>query len=450
MTKLVLFSSIIILFCAVSLIAANSVFMITDQVYEGVYVGDISVGGLSKEGAKEKIAGYLKRNMNEPIIVLTYQNRSWPILPADIDLVIDVDRLAHKAYSVGREGNIFFRLQERFLTINRGHEIPLAMEYNQEKMNNVLETISGLLDSEAQNAMLVLENAAIKVVPEVVGYKVDIAETLHIVNNKLVKGVPFKAELVVAESHPKVLAADIAGIDAVIATFTTHFDPSNRNRVQNIMLGARNFNNIVVKNNEVVSFNDIVGPRLEKYGFKEAPAFIDGKLVPDWGGGICQVTSTLYNAVLLADLTIEERTSHCRPPGYVPLGQDATVADNLLDFKFKNTAGHNIYIKSEVSDSAVTVYILGKGGNRPEIKVFSTDKKIIEPETIVTQDDTLEVGKEVIETEGQRGFFVKTWRVKKLNGEELSRELLANDEYMPENRVVRIGTKVLPKQPPMK
>ncbi len=147
-------------------------------------------------------------------------------------------------------------------------------------------------------------------------------------------------------------------------------------------------------------------------------------------------------------MNIEERTSHFYPPGYVPIGQDATVADNLLDFRFKNSTETNIYIKSEVSDDQLTIYILGKQlENRPTIQVVATDTKVIEPKTIIKQDATLDLGKQLTEVEGQKGFHVTTYRIKKSNdGKEISRELLANDEFKAVDKVIRVGTKALPQQ----
>lgn len=449
-TKLILFFLIIILFSAVSLIAVNSAFMVTDQIYAGVMVGEIPVGGLSEQAARDKIAAFFKEHIKEAPIVITCRDQAWPLKASEFDLALDVEGLAHKAYNVGRDGNLLYRLQERLLTINSGYHIPLELKYNQEKLSEILQDIAASLDCEPRNAKVLQAGSEIKIIQGTIGYKVDIAETLKILVDKLQTGLPVNLELIAKESYPTVVAADLVDIDSVLASFTTEFDPNNRNRVQNIILGARNFNNVLVRHGETISFNDVVGPRLEKFGFKEAPGFINGKLVPDWGGGICQLTSTLYNAVLLANLEIVERTSHCRPPGYVPLGQDATVADNLLDFKFKNNSAHSIYITSEVSGGSVTVYVFGKNGYKPEVRITATDKKVIEPQTIVKQDPELELGKEIVETEGQRGFTVTTWRIKNYSGQEAERELLATDEYSPEDRVVRVGTKVLPNQTPVK
>ena len=183
---------------------------------------------------------------------------------------------------------------------------------------------------------------------------------------------------------------------------------------------------------------------MPEYGYKEAPVLVDGKLLLDWGGGVCQVSTTLYNTALLADMKIEERSSHFQPPGYVPLGQDATVADNLLDFKFKNSSPYNIYIISEVFNNHITVSIFGKQiPNAAKIHI-ETASKSLGYNTIIKQDNSLALGKKIIQSSGQEGFDVQTYRVKTINGQEISRENLSSDEFQPDDRIIRIGTKLQP------
>lgn len=442
-TGLTIFLGIIILFSAVSIIAANAAFMVRDEIYSGVTVGDIPVGGLSVRAAQQKILGIFKERTGKSPIILIYQDQSWPVSSEDIELNIDAVDLANQAYNVGRTGNIFNRLQERFLVINHGHFLPLIVNYNQDKLTAIINTIAKSINREPRNASLKQSGSEISIIPEVTGRKVDVAKTIADITSQLNNHISFTAKITVNEAMPLIVPQDFADIDGVIATYTTQFDPSNDNRVQNIILAAQNINNILVHPGEVLSFNTSVGPRLAEYGYKEAPAFISGKLVPDWGGGVCQVTSTLYNAVLLADMEIVERTSHYRPPGYVPLGRDATVADNLLDFKFKNNSPYNIYISSELAKGSITINIYGKRGtDKADIQILATNKRVLEPNTIIKQDPAIELGREVIEVEGQSGFQITTYRIKKMNGQEVSREFLATDEFPPEDRVLRVGTKV--------
>lgn len=434
---------VIVLFSIISMVAINAAFTVTDEIYNGVRVGDIDIGGLSAQAAEAKIANTFRERTEQPPITLTHQEQRWSITAREIELDIDAAVLARQAYAVGRTGNIFYRLQERYLTINRGHEIPLTPAYNHDKLQAILANIASTVDREPQNAALFPQtNSSVTITNEIIGQKVDIAKTLGDVAARLSARVPFTADLTVNQVAPNILAGDLAGIDGVIASYSTQFDPVDQNRSQNVALAAKNINGVLVRRSETFSFNTYVGPRLAEFGYKIAPVFINGKLVPDWGGGVCQVSSTLYNAALLADMGIEERTSHFRPPGYVPLGQDATVVDDQLDFKFKNTSSHNIYIKTEVTGNQLTVYVFGKlKANPPEIQIAAVDKKVLEPNTVIKQDPNLEFGKEVVEAEGQKGFHVTTYRVKYANGKETGREFLATDEFTPEDRVLRVGTK---------
>ncbi len=441
--NIIIFLGVIVLFSLIGTVTLNAAFTVTDDVYGGVRVGDIDVGGLTLAAAEKKIAAaFLDWTQHEPI-TLVYNDKRWAIGAGDIDLTIDADALAKQAYAVGRTGNIFLQLQERYLAINRGHVIPLAVGFNADKLAAQVAAIARTIDREPQNATLrVAANFNVTRTADAIGHKVDIAKTLADITATLNTKIPLKLPLTVTDLQPSITARDLDGIDGVIASYATQFSPEDQNRSQNIAIAAKNLNGVIVRRGEVFSFNILVGPRLAENGYKIAPVFINGKLVPDWGGGVCQVSSTLYNAALLADMKIEERTPHFRPPAYVPLGQDATVADNYLDFKFRNTSAHNIYILSDVSGDQVNIHILGRlQANPPEIQIVAADKKVWEPNTVVKQDPKLDLGKEVVEVEGQKGFQVSTYRVRYAAGREAGRELLATDEYQPEDRVVRVGTK---------
>lgn len=437
------------LFSSVSMIAANTTYMVTDGIYQGVTVGNIHVGGLSVTQAEHKIiTEFRERTAKAPITVL-YQNQNWKITAEEIELGIEAGKLAQQAYDIGRKGNIIQRLKERYLAVNQGHHLPLTAHYNEDKVHAILLDITRSIEQQPQNARLKLTGNSfnMEIVPEIIGRRVDLSKTIADFSENLNNSLVFTFYLPVEELIPPIVASDFAHIDGLIASYTTQFDLWDQNRTQNVSLAAKSVNGTLVRVGEEFSFNSIVGLRLAKFGYKEAPGYINGILVPDWGGGVCQVSSTLYNAVLLADLSIEERTAHFRPPGYVPLGQDATVADNLLDFRFKNTLSQNIYITSEIFGNQLVVNIFGKRmDNLPEIYVVATDKKVVEPSTIIKQDTTLELGKEVIEVEGQKGFQVSTYRIKKIDGKIANKEFLATDEFKPVDKVVRVGTKIPPQQ----
>ncbi len=440
--NIVIFLGVIVLCSIIGTVTLNAAFTVTDDIYGGIKIGDIDVGGLTPAAAENKIKAAFNEWQDREPITLVHKDRRWKIAAGDIDLAIDTAALAKEAYAVGRTGNIVQQLQERYLTINRGHVIPLAVTYNADKLYSQVAAVARTVDREPQNAALRVANLSVTRTADSIGQKVDIAKTMADITARLNVKIPFVLPLTVAEIQPAITARDLEGIDGVIASYATQFSREDANRSDNIVLAAKNVNGIVVRAGETFSFNKLVGQRLATNGYKIAPVFINGKLVPDYGGGVCQVSSTLYNAVLLADMKIEERTPHFRPPAYVPLGQDATVADNYLDFKFHNTSGHNIYILSDVAHEQISINILGRlSANPPEIQIVADNKKVWEPNTVVKQDPQLDLGKEVVEVEGQKGFQVSTYRIKYANGREIGRDFLGTDEYQPEERVVRVGTK---------
>ncbi len=444
--NIIFFVSIIILFSLTGFIATNAALDVCDTIYDGIFIGDIPVGGLSIDEAKNKINNLKNQTVNSSIS-LTFKTQTWSIDTKDIDLDIDADSLVQQAYNIGRIGNVAKRLQERYIVVNQGYTIPLALHYNHTKLQGVLNGIADIIYSRPQNASLKYQNSNITIQSEKNGYKVDVEKTWADLTAIINIHIPFTLELTVNEIPPQISSKDLIGIDSLLSIYTTQFDPDNQNRSKNISLAAQNTNNILVRPGEIFSFNKNVGERLAENGYKEAPVFIDGKLVLDWGGGVCQVSSTLYNAALLADMGIEERTSHFHPPAYVPLGQDAAVADNLLDFRFKNTTDHNIYITTEALNKAIVVQIFGKNNPIPsDIQIIGTNKKVLEPNTIIKQDPTLELGKQIVEYEGEKGFQVTTYRIKVANGKEIKREHLAYDEFKAEDKLVRIGTKRLSNQ----
>ncbi|MBP2627670.1 MAG: VanW family protein [Firmicutes bacterium] len=439
--KLLFFFAVIVLFSSVSLITINAAFIFTDNIYTGVIIGNIPVGGLSVDEARNKIIATFQDQISKSTINVSYENETWSIAPKDIELNINADDLVMQAHNVGRTGNIINILKERYLAVNGGYTVPLTQNYNHDKLYALLTNISKYIDRNPQNASLVYNNKTIHVTPEIWGQQVDLPTSLTDITNKLSSGIPVNSKLIVHQKPPSIVSQDFADIDNLIAEYTTQFNPNDEKRYQNIAIAAKNINNTLVHPGEIFSFNQSVGPRLPEYGYKEAPVLVDGKLLLDWGGGVCQVSTTLYNTALLADMDIEERTSHFKPPSYVPLGQDAAVADNLLDFKFKNSSPCNIYITSEVFNNRITVSIFGKNFPNPaEIQIESTSKTL-GYNTLIKQDNSLSLGKEIVESVGQKGFAVTTYRVKMMNGQEISRENLSSDEFKPEDRIIRIGTK---------
>lgn len=244
--------------------------------------------------------------------------------------------------------------------------------------------------------------------------------------------------------YPKVSTNDIGNeaFPDVLSTFSTNYSESNTNRSTNVKLAASKINGIVIMPGETFSYNYTVGPRTASAGFKEAAVYVNGTVGTGLGGGICQVSSTLYNSVLLANLEITERYNHGFLTGYVKPGTDATVSWGSLDFKFKNSRNYPIKINSYASNGKITTTILGlKSDVEYDVKIISNVIQTIYPKTEEQYSSSLAKGVTKTISSGSNGCRAESYRVLYLNGKEISRTLLARDTYNPHNKVVMIGTK---------
>ncbi len=245
-------------------------------------------------------------------------------------------------------------------------------------------------------------------------------------------------------TEPKKKLADL-GEEAFpdqLSTFSTIYDASAINRATNIELATKKINGTVIMPGETFSYNKVVGSRTIEAGWKEGTAYIGGKVVPSVGGGVCQVSSTLYNTALLANLEITERTNHTFTVDYVSPSRDATVYYGSLDFCFKNNRTYPVKIVASAKNGVCKISLYGiKEEVEYEVIIQSKITSYINNTTTYKEDPTLEQGREVVEQIGFNGCRSEGYKILKLNGKVVSQTLLSKDTYSPQERIVRRGTK---------
>ena len=228
----------------------------------------------------------------------------------------------------------------------------------------------------------------------------------------------------------------------LLATYTTRYDPTNKNRSNNLTIAAGKINGTILMPGEIFSYNKVVGARTIAAGYKEAGAYAGGKVVKDVGGGICQISSTIYNTALLANLEIVDRSNHQFLTSYVPVSRDATVSLGGLDFKFKNTRTYPIKIVASAKNGLAKVSFYGiKEETEYEVVIQSKTLSYIPYTVKYIEDSSLARGKEVVSQSGYNGCKSEAYRVLKLNGKVVSKTLLSRDTYDPMQRIIRRGTK---------
>ncbi len=287
----------------------------------------------------------------------------------------------------------------------------------------------------------------ITITPEVIGVKIDPDETRKIIENNKNNHDPYTIPAVI--TYPGVSAKELEAefTDCIIGTYSTDYSTSSANRKENIRLASEKINGLILNPGEEFSFNGVVGPRTASNGYKIAQVYVGSKTVDGIGGGICQVSSTLYNTAVLADLEIVYRTNHSKPVSYIPLGRDATVSYGTIDFIFKNNKETPVKIETIADGSKLTINIYGR-------KKYLKDISI---ETVITgsrafsvteiEDDTMYEGERVTEEKGSNGIITQSYKIVKENGEIISRTNLAKSSYSPISQVDRVGTKKRESEP---
>lgn len=257
-------------------------------------------------------------------------------------------------------------------------------------------------------------------------------------------------ELAFTTIPPRLRTEDIQPIRSIIASYTTRFSAAQRLRTHNLRLAANALNGIVLLPGERLSYNQVVGKRTAKRGFQLAPVIINGEKQLGIGGGVCQVSSTLFNAALLSDLTIVRRANHAIPVDYVPLGRDATVVDGAIDLVIENPFDHPIAIATEVKRSTLTVHILGVPREGRRIVLRTERYALPTPPVKHIPDPSLPEGMQRVLKKGSAGFRVVLWREVYEHGQLVRRERVAISTYRAQPRVVAVGTKPRPKPTPPK
>jgi vancomycin resistance protein VanW len=229
------------------------------------------------------------------------------------------------------------------------------------------------------------------------------------------------------------------GIREVVATYRTRF-PNIPNRNFNIALAASKLRGVLLDTGDEFSFNRTIGPRTRAAGYRKAPVIINDEFVPGVGGGVCQVSSTLFNAALLADLRILSRTNHSSPVSYLPLGRDAAVVYGRLDLKFRNE-GAPLLMWAEVRGRVITVSFFGTRQPGRQVGVLVTDVQTLPAPKgeIRRPDPELPAGVNRV-VEARRGFRANTVRYVRQNGVVVRRETVARSFYRPVPKIVRFGT----------
>lgn len=436
----------IIIILLVASVALSVAMVNGEKIHSNITISGINVGGFTPSQAESLLKEKMEPTIDNSAIALKFREKVWRLKYRDIAFNYDYEDAVTKAYDIGHKGSFFKRVKDVVTTQLGREDIKLNFSYDSEYIRNKLVNIFEDIGQEAKDATIILKEQGFVITDEAEGRKLDVNRSYDLIKSRIEKMASEDVELVVDTVQPEIKRSDLENIKDNLGEYSTKFNAADVDRTHNIKIATSSASNILVRPGEVFSVDKIVGPRLAKYGYKEAKVIINNELVPGIGGGVCQVSSTLYNAALLSNMKIVERRSHSLPLSYIPMGRDATISEGYIDLKFQNTTPYPIYIYGEVKGSWVKFSIYGRSevpGRTVKIKTEIVKKT--DPQTKIIEDPTLPEGTEVEEKKAYTGYVVKSWRVLVENGREVSTEELPISTYRVANGVKRVGTmKVAP------
>lgn len=415
-----------------------------ETALEGVYIENISVGGMNEEEITEAVNARVEELKN-CVISLNAGNQSVQTTAGELGLTCTNTDVVRQALYAGQRGNVLDRFKvQRYLEETGPEVLELQFSVDQEAVRSVIENQAGAMNTAAVDATLTLEDGSFVVHEGQDGYVINTDASVEKVVSYMSTdwhggngGVILVTDVDKAQGDTEQLAL----VHDALGSSSTDYSGSNSNRKQNVKRGAELVNGTILYPGEEFSMQEIVVPFTEENGYAPAASYEMGSVVETYGGGICQVSTTLYLAVLRAELEVTERHNHSMIVNYVKPSMDAAIAEGYKDFKFVNNTDAPIYIMGYADGSEIGFVIYGHETRDPNRKVT------YESETLTTTESTTELvadssasyGSVTLESSGHTGYTARLWKVVTVNGEE-TREQVNSSTYNMTPNTYHVGT----------
>jgi len=412
-------------------------------IYPGIKVAGIDLSGKTRtEGSKiieaEYITPLLEKGLNIIINGKSYKmDCSRLITSYDIEAGIDKAMMTGK--SLGSLNS--YKLIKHGLS----NKYSIDYKYNEAYLREFTSIVEKDINRDPENAKVrITPEDKVEVIDDIKGYRLDVEKFEEEIKRSIESGALDEVvlEAPVLEIRASITAEDLQPIDAKISSFSTDFSFSSAARINNIELAANAINGIILMDGEIFSFNEQVGERTRERGYKAAPVLEDGNYKPGIGGGICQVSSTLYRAILDSGVEVLERKAHGLPPSYIGIGLDATVSWENIDLKFKNNLGFPLLIDAYLKEKNIFIDLYSNSNLKNRTYVIKNNVyQKIEPKTETIDDVNLPAGETSVVRRGSPGYKVRVIREAYENNQLVNSEVISDDIYRPVNQLIKKGIK---------
>ena len=416
------------------------------KIEEGVKIGNIDVSGMSISEAEGAVGTFVESLKDVRITLRLEGGQDTVGTAGEFGITWEDGGELEEAAMLGKRGNIVQRYKTLADLKREGRSYPLNISFGSDVLDSILNSLGETYDQEAVDASLTKTESGFQITEGQTGRVLDVAKSKEAVLNYLQSSWDYgnaSIDLVVTVEEPKGNAETLNKVKDVLGTYTTSYKSSGPSRVTNVRTGCNHINGVTLYPGEQCSVLDLITPFSVENGYELAGSYLNGQVVNSLGGGICQVSTTLYNAVLNAELQVDERSNHSMIVTYVDPSADAAISESGgKDFKFTNNKEYPIYIEgTTTSDKTITFTIYGVEDRSSDRKVEYVSEVLetnVPPteKIIPTGDPVGYVNVQSVHV----GYKARLWKVVTENGVEVSREQVNSSSYAAVPRTASVGT----------
>jgi len=418
-----------------------------NTIESGIYVGDIDLSGMTASEAKREVATFVSTLEDAQITLITVDEQTVVVTGAELGVTWKNQDVVNLAVSVGKQGNVVQRYKALTDLQKNNLVYPLDLGFNEDAVQTVLEEQCSVHDVHAVNATMKRVDGEIQVEDGTAGRVLDIEASKDKVLSYMKNEWTYEdasIELIVKAEEPRGDVESLSKLTDVLGTYTTSYKTSGSARCANVDTGCKHLNGITLYPGEQLSVLEEITPFSVANGYQMAGSYLNGQVVDSLGGGICQVSTTLYNAVLRAELQVDERNNHSMIVTYVKPSEDAAIAESSgKDFKITNNLNNPIYIEGVTTPEKTITFTIYGIEERPKNRTVEYQHEILEtnvpPTEAIIQNGGLPIGYVSVQSV-HVGYKARLWKIVKEDGVEVSREQVNSSNYKAVPRTATVGT----------
>lgn len=409
------------------------------QLGQNISIAGIAVGGDTYEQAKTKLLAASQASQQAEVRFLL-DGRAFGLDKSKLGIKYDIEGTLREA--VEKSGRAAWFLSAIWGESAQKLNIPVKITYDRSELSRQLAEIGTKIARPAVSATGTVSNDKITIVPEVVGYRINLDKSLAVFDRFITGELAAKSKelsLEVQQEMPERLVQDIEAIDTLLAKQTVASVAAEKSSMDNLQRLVSRLNGTIVFPNEMFSFLERTGPYTAENGYTPIPILTDEDVPDRLGGGAAQVATALYQALLQSQLPVIERHAAPRPVSFAQAGLEALVSGDGLDLRFSNPLKEPLFIHAEVQANQISVALFGAKQEIPQTTISTEKKNVIAPDTIVRVNRQLAPNQEMIERKGSEGFTVISYQNWTEQNGNIVRKKISEDYYKPLHNIILVG-----------